>query len=91
MQKCWSKIMNWEDAHLFLAVARSGQILSAANRLGISQAKLSRRVAALEGSVGQKLIIRRRLGCDLTEAGKMLLDALERVEADFIRVESDLS
>lgn len=83
--------MNWEDARLFLSVARSGQILGAASRLGISQAKLSRRVAALEASVGQKLLIRRRLGCDLTEAGKVLMDTLERVEADFVRTESDLS
>ena len=79
--------MNWEDAHLFLAVARAGQILAAANRLGISQAKLSRRIVALEESVGRKLLIRRNQGCDLTEDGEAFLASLERVEAEFIQTE----
>ncbi len=83
--------MNWEDAHLFLAVARSGQILNAANQLGISQAKLSRRVIALEESLGLKLLIRRSQGCDLTEDGEALFQSLERVEAEFIQTESLLS
>ncbi len=83
--------MNWEDAHLFLAGARSGQILNAANQLGISQAKLSRRVIALEESLGLKLLIRRSQGCDLTEDGEALFQSLERVEAEFIQTESLLS
>lgn len=83
--------MNWDDARLFLAVARAGQILGAANRLKISQAKLSRRVAALEASVGRKLLIRRTQGCELTENGEMLVEALERVEAEFLQSESRLT
>ena len=82
--------MNWEDARLFLAVARSGQILGAANRLGVSQAKLSRRVATLETSLGRKLLIRRTQGCDLTEDGEALVRSLERIEAEFIQSESAL-
>lgn len=83
--------MNWEDARLFLVVARSGQILGAANRLGVSQAKLSRRVAALERAIGKKLLIRRRQGCDLTESGDELMRMLERVESEFMRAEGTLS
>jgi len=83
--------MNWEDARLFLAVARAGQILGAANQLGVSQAKLSRRVASLEKSLGRKLIIRRNQGCDLTEDGEVMLQALERVEADLLQTENTLS
>ena len=44
--------MNWDDLRYFLAVAREGQMLGAASRLGVSQARLSRHVAALEEAVG---------------------------------------
>ena len=35
--------MNWDDARLFLAVARTGQLLAASRRLGVNHATLSRR------------------------------------------------
>ncbi|MBB4301427.1 DNA-binding transcriptional LysR family regulator [Rhodobium orientis] len=76
--------MNWDDARMFLAVARAGQILAASRNLGITQTTLSRRVAALETSLGTKLVIRRTQGCDLTEAGVDLMESLERVEAEFL-------
>ncbi|MCA8881915.1 MAG: LysR family transcriptional regulator [Rhodobacteraceae bacterium] len=79
--------MDWNDAHLFLAVARTGQMLAAARRLGISQATLSRRVAALESDLGQALLVRQAHGCALTETGLALAERLERVEAEMIRAE----
>ena len=84
-------VMNWEDTRLFLSVARSGQILAAAKQLGVSQAKLSRRIAALEASLGCKLLIRRSQGCDLTEDGEALLLSLEKVEAEFIKAVGHIS
>ncbi|MGF1560587.1 MAG: LysR family transcriptional regulator [Geminicoccaceae bacterium] len=47
-----------EDARYFLAVARDGQMLGAARRLGASQALLSRRLAALETAIGKRLMNR---------------------------------
>lgn len=82
--------VNWENAKLFLVVARAGQILGAAQQLGVSQAKLSRRIAALEESLGTQLLIRRNQGCDLTDHGVLLLESLERVEAEFLNLESSL-
>lgn len=79
--------MDWSDARLFLAVARAGQMLGAARRLGISQATLSRRVAALEAHLGQVLLVRQAHGCTLTETGAALAARLERVEAEMIRAE----
>ncbi len=75
--------MNWDDAKYFLAVARSGQMLGAANRLGVSQAKLSRRVASLEAALDAKLLDRSTTGCVLTEDGVALMALAERVEAEF--------
>ncbi|HTO26967.1 MAG TPA: LysR family transcriptional regulator, partial [Devosia sp.] len=40
--------MNWDDVRIFLAVARSGQILGAARTLGLNHATVARRLTALE-------------------------------------------
>lgn len=75
--------MNWEDARLFLTVARHGQMLSAAKALGLNQATLSRRMTALETALGARLLIRRTTGCDLTELGTELINQLEIAEGAF--------
>lgn len=74
--------MNWDDAKLFLAIAREGQMLGAARRLGTSQARLSRRIAALEQNLGARLLERTTKGSALTEDGRILLDVAERIEAE---------
>lgn len=76
--------MNWDDARYFLAVARDGQMLGAARRLGVSQALLSRRIAALEQTVGARLLDRTTRGCSLTEDGRPMFEAAERVEAELL-------
>lgn len=76
--------MDWDDARYFLAVARAGQMLAASRRLGVSQALLSRRVAALEAAVGARLMDRTPRGCVLTEAGHELFAAAERMEDTFL-------
>ncbi|MCB1969670.1 MAG: LysR family transcriptional regulator [Geminicoccaceae bacterium] len=76
--------MNWDNARYLLAIGREGQILGAARKLGISQAKLSRRIAALESATGQRLLDRTTRGSVLTEAGQTLFAAAERVETEFL-------
>lgn len=76
--------MDWDDAKYFLAVARAGQMLAAANRLGVSQAKLSRRVTSLEQALSCRLFDRSTGGCVLTEKGILFLEAAERIEEEFI-------
>lgn len=82
--------VNWDDGRLFLAVARAGQLLAAARAAGVSQATLSRRMTALEQDIGARLLIRRTTGCALTEEGRALLLALERVESEFVMSEARL-
>jgi DNA-binding transcriptional LysR family regulator len=76
--------MNWDDARMFLAVGRHGQFLAASRTLGINQATLSRRISALEADVGSKLLVRRTNGCELTEAGRKMLAALEQAESNIM-------
>lgn len=55
-----------------LAVADSGAITEAADRLGLTQPALSRRLQQLEEHLGATLFTRGRKGAELTEAGRIV-------------------
>lgn len=71
--------LSWEDIRLFLAVAEGGSVSNAARGLQLGQATVSRRLAELEGMVGEPLVRRRTQGCELTAAGARLLPAAQRM------------
>jgi DNA-binding transcriptional LysR family regulator len=83
--------MNWDDVRIFLAVARSGQILGAARRLGLNHATVSRRIASLEESLNTKLFRRLTTGSELTAAGERLLERAEHMEAELIVARADIA
>ncbi|MCP1200225.1 LysR family transcriptional regulator [Notoacmeibacter sp. MSK16QG-6] len=83
--------MDWDDGRLLLAVSRAGTLLDAARTVGLNQATLSRRLTALEKTMGISLLVRRTTGCTLTEAGRMLADAMERVENEFLQTQAALT
>jgi DNA-binding transcriptional LysR family regulator len=74
--------MNWDDLRYFLAVARTGQMLGAGQRLGVNHATVARRIDALEADLNARLFVRRPIGCSLTDAGETFLAAAERVETE---------
>ncbi|MFG1242372.1 LysR family transcriptional regulator [Xanthobacter sp. V7C-4] len=78
--------MDWDHLRVFLAVARQGQLLAAARRLGLNHATVARRLDALEEALGAPLFDRRPAGCVPTEAGERLLPAAERVEAEMLGI-----
>ena len=80
--------MDWDDVRLFLAVARSGQLLAASRRLGINHATLGRRMTALEHALGTRLLVRRTNGCELTAEGEVYLAAAERIEAEMLAAQA---
>lgn len=71
----------WTDARYFLAVAREGATLRAANRLGVNQTTCARRIAALEDSLQLKLFARSGSGYELTDAGRALVPLAEALDA----------
>lgn len=73
--------MNWDDARIFLAVARSGQILGAARALGLNHATVARRLTALEEALGSKLFTRKTNGSELSSAGERFLAHAEAMES----------
>ncbi|OJJ11644.1 LysR family transcriptional regulator [Roseibium sp.] len=82
--------MNWDDIRIFLGVARTGQILAAAKRLGLNHATVARRLTALEDSLGTRLFDRSTSGCVLTDAGSRFFDRAETMEAAALQAEADL-
>ncbi len=82
--------MNWDDVRLFLSVARSGQFLSAARKLGVNHATLSRRISTLEAAIGTQLFLRSTNGCELTEEGQRLLAGAERMETEMLNAQANL-
>ncbi|MBE7184603.1 MAG: LysR family transcriptional regulator [Methylobacterium mesophilicum] len=83
--------MNWDDARIFLAVARAGQILGAARKLGLDHATVSRRVNALETALDAKLFRRLTTGSELTAAGQRFLPVAERLEAELIAAQAAIT
>lgn len=73
--------MNWDDVRIFLAVARSGQILGAARSLGLNHATAARRLTALEEALGSKLFTRKTNGSELSGEGERFLVHAERMES----------
>lgn len=82
--------MNWDDARVFLAVARTGQLLAASRRLDMNHATVGRRLSALEAALRTKLVNRRPHGCELTGAGEAFLTAAERMESEMIAAHAAL-
>ena len=83
--------MDWDRIRIFLAVARAGQILGAAQQLGLNHATVGRQLTALETDLGAKLVERQTQGCTLTPAGEALLKSAERVESEVLQVGSEIS
>ena len=77
-----------DDARLFLAVADSGSLSGAAQLTATSLPTLSRRMARLEQTIGQRLFERGRKGYALTSAGRALLGVAEPLRAVSARLET---
>lgn len=73
--------MDWNDLRYLLAVHRHGSLARAAKALKVTKGTASRRVAALERALGNRLVERKPAGLVLTEAGREAIGAAERVDA----------
>lgn len=70
----------WDDARVFLAIARSGTLTDAANALGDGIATISRRIKRLEGALQVPLFMHHQTGYRMTEEGRALLPKAEALE-----------
>lgn len=80
-------MLEWDDLRTFLAIARSRTLSGGARELGVRQSTMSRRLDALEGRAGVKLLQKTPTGFLLTEAGDAALGHVERMEQEALAVE----
>jgi len=84
-------MFNWDDLRFFLAVARKRRLVSAAQALKVDHTTVSRRLRALEETLGARLFERSPRGYRLTEAGRTLMPTAEAMEAASFRLYKALS
>ncbi|HEU4460538.1 MAG TPA: LysR substrate-binding domain-containing protein [Methylibium sp.] len=77
----------WAQVHLLGVLAQSHSFTRAAERLGLSKAAVSQRVADLERAVGVPLVARTTRSVRLTPAGQQLVD---ETAASFAQIEQSL-
>lgn len=75
-----AKTPSADDLLVLLAVSRTGRYSSAAEDLGINHTTISRRIAALENTLGGRVLTRGAGGWELTQLGRGALTAAEAVE-----------
>jgi DNA-binding transcriptional LysR family regulator len=81
----------WDDLQYFLAVARTGQLSTAARHLRTSHATVSRRIDRLEFALKVKLFERNPRGYVLTSVGQRFIETAEKMEAETDRLQADIA
>ncbi len=80
----------WGHLHWLVVLAQQGSFTAAAERLGVSKAAMSQRVAELERVAGVALVRRTTRSVRLTEAGQRLVDdtraSFEQIAESFSQV-----
>lgn len=79
--------MQWDDARIFLTVAREGSFSHAARRLGVQHSTVTRRIRALEETLATPLVERKSSGLALTQAGEELKQSASRMENELLSFE----
>lgn len=76
--------MDWtlRELRFLVTAADAGSFTDAATRLYVSQAAVSRTIAGLEKTVGDRLLRRVPRGCELTRTGQQVLPQARRVLAE---------
>jgi len=86
-----SPIFTWDDLQYFLAVARTGQLSTAARHLRTSHATVSRRIDRLEFALKVKLFERNPRGYVLTVVGQRFVETAERMESEANRLQAEIT
>jgi DNA-binding transcriptional LysR family regulator len=80
-------MINWEDLRYFQAIGQQGTLSGAARVLGVDNATVSRRLAALEEALNIRLVDRLPRASRLTAVGQRVLDQVAGMEEGALAVE----
>jgi molybdate transport repressor ModE-like protein len=72
--------LDWNDLRVLLAVRRRGSLAAAAKDLNVTKGMVSRRLEALEQSLGAPVVVREPGGFVFTRAGREAAATAEHVE-----------
>ena len=84
-------MQSWDDLRTFLLIARHRTLSAAARAGGVHQPTMGRRLAALEARAGSQLLQKTPHGYTLTAAGEAILGNAERIEAEVLAIERQVS
>ena len=84
-------MFDWEDLRHFTAFAQGRSLSAAARQLDVDHATVARRVAALESSLGLKLVERRPRAYYLTPDGERIAELGRRMELESLAVQRTAS
>jgi len=73
-----------------IAVVETGSVRSAARKLGLAQAAVSKNLSALEKSLGVPLLVRSARGVEPTEVGRIVLRRARVVEAELRHLQEEI-
>ena len=73
-----------------IAVVETGSVRSAARKLGIAQAAVSKNLTALEKSLGVPLLVRSARGVEPTELGRIVLRRARVVDAELRHLQEEI-
>lgn len=83
--------MQFDDLRIFVATVEAGSFTGAADKLLLSKQFVSRRVMALEASLGVRLLVRNTRKLAVTELGHELHARATRILADIAETEEAMS
>jgi DNA-binding transcriptional LysR family regulator len=83
--------MQLDDMRIFVTAVDAGNFTAAANRLRLSKQFVSRRVAALEASLGVRLLVRNTRKLAVTELGHAFYERAQRILAEVAEAEQAMS
>jgi DNA-binding transcriptional LysR family regulator len=78
----------WQAMRVFVKVADAGGFAGAARQLGMSPPAVTRAIAALEETIGTRLLVRTTRSVKLTEAGGHYLEDCRRILSDITEAEA---
>jgi DNA-binding transcriptional LysR family regulator len=83
--------MQLEDMRIFVATVEAGNFTAAANKLLLSKQFVSRRVMALEASLGVRLLVRNTRKLAVTDLGYEFYERARRILAEVAEAEQAMS
>jgi DNA-binding transcriptional LysR family regulator len=83
--------LNWNDLRYILCLSRTGRIAGAAQKLGVDETTVARRIARVERALGVRLFERNAGILTPTDSGQIVISRAERMELDVDAVKDSVT